>query len=752
MDKLQKTAKVDWNKYSMMHHVDEHGIHNVNIHTKHKDNTPPAHVGEFQFVDDHPSAKGKLFPTLSEVHKDHRRKGLATEAYKYVEEKSGKKVAPSTSQTGDARNLWAAKDRKFGKSEDIQMDKLEKGIKGDWSKEGYNISHKEHGNAINVSAHNKDGKEVGSVRVDPHEDDYHSIGSNLSVHKDHQRKGIATAMYQHARKITGKPFHPTEGGDSGRTPDGKKFWANKKVSTGLIKSEDDSSTLIMAYDGDNAGRLVGQSVLANDADGLSEVSGRITHGHDIVHQWVQEHGGKIISGGGDEGTFAIPSTALEDIDQLRSDYEYITKLTMTVGIGTNLSEAGKSLLVGKFRGKNMAVQYDESVEQDLQTAKNNLASGNASPEERKLGEAYLTPDERQSPTESPGVQSETKSEGFADEPAKEDNMASDTTNDLCAETDGDPSNTGGDLCAETDGSEHNHDEDTLCDETCPLCQEDAEQGSDLCAETDGAIPAVDEEQASDLCAETDGVAAVNDAIDGTLPPGETESDAMNGIDDSDMPIGDNFEENVSRPEGFEQNTPGDMGMSEGEDQDSPDLSSVLKDGLDSHADNIQKEKVMEMVTAALEGFKASKGILEKAKEQAPQLYDASIAMLRAMIEMAKMLGLGGSEDAPVQEKPEEDEESAHDPKSDTKQAPQKGASTEEQGSIGTPVGKLSAKHTTKHIARTTMPPGAVNVKGQQKVVDQNGKTRWIDRKGGMVQGPSGVPVKESKGAGNGSKN
>jgi len=65
--------------------------------------------------------------------------------------------------------------------------------------------------------------------------------------------------------------------------------------------------------------------------------------------------------------------------------------------------------------------------------------------------------------------------------------------------------------------------------------------------------------------------------------------------------------------------------------------------------------------------------------------------------------------------------------------------------IGQPIGKLSAKHTTEHVARTPMPPGGVNAKGQQKVIDpKTGKTRWIDRKSGMVQSATGVPVKPPK--------
>ena len=44
-----------------------------------------------------------------------------------------------------------------------------------------------------------------------------------------------------------------------------------------------------------------------------------------------------------------------------------------------------------------------------------------------------------------------------------------------------------------------------------------------------------------------------------------------------------------------------------------------------------------------------KQILEKAKEQAPDFYQASIAMLAAMIKMAEMLGLSGGAQAPGQE-------------------------------------------------------------------------------------------------------
>jgi len=120
------------------------------------------------------------------------------------------------------------------------------------------------------------------------------------------------------------------------------------------------------------------------------------------------------------------------------------------------------------------------------------------------------------------------------------------------------------------------------------------------------------------------------------------------IDDTDI-IGDKVEGNTSRPGGYESNTPGDMGAdkeNEVKEDSEPNLSAVLQEGLDDQADNSQREMVVQMVSTALQGFKASKQVLEAAKEQAPDFYNASIAMLKAMIEMAKMLGLGQGNKGP----------------------------------------------------------------------------------------------------------
>jgi hypothetical protein len=105
---------------------------------------------------------------------------------------------------------------------------------------------------------------------------------------------------------------------------------------------------------------------------------------------------------------------------------------------------------------------------------------------------------------------------------------------------------------------------------------------------------------------------------------------------------------VVRPADYHSDTPGDMGMTEDAPEDQPDLSGVLQEGLDSNADDIQKERVMQMVGEALQGFKGCKAIIEQAQQQTPQLYSASLAMLKAMIEMARMLGLDQSGEQELQ--------------------------------------------------------------------------------------------------------
>jgi hypothetical protein len=142
--------------------------------------------------------------------------------------------------------------------------------------------------------------------------------------------------------------------------------------------------------------------------------------------------------------------------------------------------------------------------------------------------------------------------------------------------------------------------------------------------------------------------------------GKPDTQEMNAVDDSAMPIGTSAEGNISRPDSFAQNVPGDMGVEgpnpPGEPQDheeEPDFYGVLENGLDESAEGIKREKTIQIVSQALTQFKAAKMTLENIKMQAPDLYTASISMLKAMIEMAGLLGMGSGAMPPASPAQEE---------------------------------------------------------------------------------------------------
>jgi hypothetical protein len=426
-----------------------------------------------------------------------------------------------------------------------------------------------------------------------------------------------------------------------------------------------SEMLYMAYDGDNAGRLVGRAILSNDPKSLHEVSQRINLGHEIVKRWVEGYGGEVISGGGDEGTFSIPRSAVEAIEELRKDYEFATNLTMSIGTGSNLSEAGKALLVAKFRGKNTVVHYDENIEKEVASAAEKVAQGKGSPEETKLAEAYLRPD-----VDEKTFNNESQAERAAEyrdqdlippmidkpDPSQENKKQLGVPMEI-PESDRHMNEVKPDPEQNAQKLPKPAPKDYLQGQSVPAEQVPPQPGE---VQADSTDDTTYEEEAT-AGSRNNGDESVQGepiSIEAELDQNlENEQDMLNEMDSKSpdsKPVEEELDQHLENEQDMlnemdnqQQNAPGDMGLSE--DDASPDLSAVLKDGLDSHADNIQREKVVDMVSQALEGFKANKQILEKAKDQAPQLYESCLAMLRAMIEMARMLGLGESSQEDVDE-------------------------------------------------------------------------------------------------------
>lgn len=190
---------------------------------------------------DHPDKY--LYTKDSDVNKDHRRKGLATAMYQYAEKLHGR-IFHDDSQTTDAKGLWSQPNRPFGNPGPKTKSKSKsKPKKKDWRDEGYRITHEmipttdlsDHDQrlypdgCLRISAFDRHGNKVGHLGVDCNYKKQYAMPRGAFVEDEHQRKGIATAMYELAERISGKTLIPQEGHQS---KEAKAFWSQPKRTFG----------------------------------------------------------------------------------------------------------------------------------------------------------------------------------------------------------------------------------------------------------------------------------------------------------------------------------------------------------------------------------------------------------------------------------------------------------------------------------------------------------------------------------------
>lgn len=554
----------------------------------------------------------------------------------------------------------------------------------------------------------------------------------------------------------------------------------------------------ISADGDGIGQKVARSELADDEQGLYAVSAKIKAGNDLLEDFAVQCGGQVISSGGDEVVLRVPIEKLVELESIRSDYAYVVGATLSVGVGESLSQASKALMVAKLSGKDQTLQYSPDVEQ-----KYAQASQESNSETKKIGDAYMKNDPQVASQEQLAPESDVNNpnqDTSGEQPAVDDHSdclycqeAQEELEDddcpYCAEDDQVEQEAGLDdcpYCQEAHAEDqHQHGDD------CPHCQEmdaaktqeQATQGAqdEIAPET---APAPTSDPAQDSEAAPDQGASI--PVDGKpveLETGEHQSpaevledfDAAHGEDPSqegqtqtdqigDVGIaegGDGQEQNISRPDDFNGQIPQDS--DDPNNTAGPDYGDMMQQDLSDNAGEMQKQKVGDTVRQALQSFKATKNYLEMAQQQAPEFYQANIAMIRAMIDMAKLLGFGGVQQ-PDQQAALGDQQQqmveAQDPiesipagqtdwqnpfpthpenGGDGSAGKSQGPSDNSDGLKG--IGKLPTSATTKHVAKTPIPEGGVNAKGQKKITDPNGRVRFIDMKQGRVLSDQGVPVK-----------
>lgn len=142
--------------------------------------------------------------------------------------------------------------------------------------------------------------------------------------------------------------------------------------------------VFVSFDGDKIGRLVGRARLADDVAEVRRISQRIDLGQETWRGWALRWGGDIISLGGDEGSVQINAAALEELEGIRTQYKEKTGLSVSVGVGTKLSEADKAVLVAKHRGGDRIVLWSDEMNDEVQEIMDS-----DDPHDKKMSEAYL---------------------------------------------------------------------------------------------------------------------------------------------------------------------------------------------------------------------------------------------------------------------------------------------------------------------------------------------------------------------------
>lgn len=151
----------------------------------------------------------------------------------------------------------------------------------------------------------------------------------------------------------------------------------------------------VSFDGDGIGQLVGRARLADDVEEVRKVNQRIDLGNEIWKSYALRVGGSIVEIGGDEGALEIPADHLDELPAIARQYAEAVGATVSVGVGTRLSESAKALLHAKLTGKDKIDFYTDDMEGVIAQAEKHTGT-----EAEKLADEYLN---KADPAMNPGA-------------------------------------------------------------------------------------------------------------------------------------------------------------------------------------------------------------------------------------------------------------------------------------------------------------------------------------------------------------
>jgi hypothetical protein len=123
--------------------------------------------------------------------------------------------------------------------------------------------------------------------------------------------------------------------------------------------------VIVAFAADHLEREAYQATVEDRVDDLSKLSQRVHSGDELFKLWAEAKGGRAIAIGKGDGRIEIGADHLEELEQLKDQYDECVGSTCSVGVGVKLSEAEKALTVAQRKGGDRIELYTDETEQDL---------------------------------------------------------------------------------------------------------------------------------------------------------------------------------------------------------------------------------------------------------------------------------------------------------------------------------------------------------------------------------------------------
>lgn len=436
------------------------------------------------------------------------------------------------------------------------------------------------------------------------------------------------------------------------------------------------NNIFVAINGDLVGDSIGQAIASDNSEELSRVSGAVKDSHSKIEEWVKSVGGRVVASSGDEGVFSIAPEHANQLEKIRGDYAQSAGHTLTIGIGNSISEASKALLYAKDNGRDQITEYEPAIEDYI--------NGENEEEEELPVEADLQENVDADIEQEAGVVEQESVPEHEEGMNVEENAVHDQQEQVSDELDNDI------VEADEETAEGSSMQSTP-EEGVESYEDGVGDDSDFVEEDSVGVKG-SEQLVNEAVGEED-LDGIDGDINGQDPDFVDQDQEIASEDEAGMEseeaqshqqaltdmISGHMSEDVEAemagegemaPEGQEQ-----MQMSPEEEQAAmmeqeqgqqaapeemveqeqmPEGQEEMMAQEEGEADESDEELKAD-ITSALMSFKQNKQMLEETQQSNPELYQATITMLRSMISMSKKLGFTSAMDE-MEQMPEGQEE------------------------------------------------------------------------------------------------